>query len=49
MNETLDQKLAALKLGRMRQVYTGWIERSTVAERYNRRGVRLCVAVLPIG
>ena len=32
MNETLDQKLAALKLGRMRQVYTGWIEQAVHSE-----------------
>jgi DNA replication protein DnaC len=28
MNETLDQKLAALKLGRMRQVYPSWLEQA---------------------
>src|SRR5437588_9541400 len=28
MNETLDQKLAALKLGRMREVYSSWVEQA---------------------
>src|SRR6266699_3411980 len=32
MNETLDQKLAALKLGRMRQVYASWIEQAAHSE-----------------
>ncbi len=32
MSETLDQKLAALKLGRMRQVYTSWIEQAVQSE-----------------
>jgi len=32
MNQTLDQKLAALKLGRMRQVYTSWIEQAVQSE-----------------
>ncbi len=32
MNETLDQKLAALKLGRMRQVYTSWMEQAEQSE-----------------
>ena len=32
MNETLDQKLAALKLGRMRQVYPGWLEQAAHSE-----------------
>src|SRR6266516_868722 len=32
MNETLDQKLAALKLGRMRQVYPRWLEQAAQSE-----------------
>jgi len=32
MNETLDQKLAALKLGRMRQVYPNWLEQAAQSE-----------------
>jgi DNA replication protein DnaC len=32
MSETLDQKLAALKLGRMRQVYPSWIEQAVQGE-----------------
>ena len=32
MNETLDQKLAALKLGRMRQVYPSWVEQAAHSE-----------------
>jgi DNA replication protein DnaC len=32
MNQTLDQKLATLKLGRMRQVYTSWIEQAVQSE-----------------
>ena len=28
MNETLDQKLPALQLGRMRQVYPSWVEQA---------------------
>src|SRR6266487_3805306 len=32
MNETLDQKLAALKLGRMRQVYPSWVELAAQSE-----------------
>jgi DNA replication protein DnaC len=28
MNEPLDQKLVALKLGRMRQVYPSWVEQA---------------------
>ena len=32
MSETLDQKLAALKLGRMRQVYASWIEQAVQSE-----------------
>jgi DNA replication protein DnaC len=32
MSETLDQKLAALKLGRMRQVYASWIEQAVHSE-----------------
>lgn len=32
MNETLDQKLAALKLGRMRQVYPGWLEQAAQSD-----------------
>jgi DNA replication protein DnaC len=32
MNETLDQKLLALKLGRMRQVYPSWVEQATHSE-----------------
>jgi len=32
MNETLDQKLAALKLGRVRQVYPSWVEQAAHSE-----------------
>jgi DNA replication protein DnaC len=32
MTETLDHKLAALKLGRMRQVYASWIEQAAQTE-----------------
>jgi DNA replication protein DnaC len=32
MNETVDQKLAALKLGRMRQVYASWVEQAIHSE-----------------
>src|SRR2546427_4020180 len=32
MNETLDQKLATLKLGRMRQVYPSWLEQASQSE-----------------
>jgi len=32
MNETLDQKLAVLKLGRMRQVYPSWVEQAAHSE-----------------
>jgi DNA replication protein DnaC len=32
MSEALDQKLAALKLGRIRQVYASWIEQAAHAE-----------------
>ncbi len=32
MTETLDHKLATLKLGRMRQVYTSWIEQAAQTE-----------------
>ena len=32
MNETLDQKLAALKLARMRQVYPSWLEQAVQSE-----------------
>src|SRR6266700_1681535 len=32
MNETLDQKLATLKLGRIRQVYTSWVEQAVHGE-----------------
>lgn len=32
MNETLDQKLATLKLGRMRQVYPSWVEQAAQSE-----------------
>ena len=32
MSETLDQKLAALKLGRIKQVYTSWIEQAVHSE-----------------
>jgi DNA replication protein DnaC len=32
MNETLDQKLATLKLGRMRQVYPSWVEQAAHSE-----------------
>src|SRR6266571_1217211 len=32
MNEALDQKLAALKLGRMRQVYPSWVELAAQSE-----------------
>ena len=32
MNETLEQKLAALKLGRIRQVYTSWVEQAVHSE-----------------
>ncbi len=32
MNETLDQKLATLKLGRIRQVYTSWVEQAVHSE-----------------
>lgn len=32
MNETLDQKLATLKLGRMRQVYLSWVEQAAQSE-----------------
>jgi hypothetical protein len=32
MTETLDHKLAMLKLGRMRQVYTSWIEQAALTE-----------------
>jgi DNA replication protein DnaC len=32
MSETLDQKLAALKLGRMRQIYASWIEQAVQSE-----------------
>src|SRR5437868_15448737 len=32
MNETLDQKLAVLKLGRMREVYPSWVEQATHSE-----------------
>src|SRR5712691_1842739 len=32
MNETLDQKLAALKLARIRQVYASWVEQAAHSE-----------------
>ena len=32
MNETLDQKLATLKLGRVRQVYPSWVEQAAHSE-----------------
>src|SRR5947209_17976906 len=32
MNETLDQKLATLKLARMRQVYPSWLEQAAQSE-----------------
>ena len=32
MNEALDQKLAALKLARMRQVYPSWLEQAVHSE-----------------
>jgi DNA replication protein DnaC len=32
MNETLEQKLAALKLGRIRQVYPSWLEQAAHSE-----------------
>src|SRR5438045_2573062 len=32
MSELLDQKLTALKLGRMRQVYASWIEQAAHSE-----------------
>src|SRR5437870_2039957 len=32
MNETLDQKLATLKLGRIRQVYASWVEQAGHSE-----------------
>src|SRR5438128_3481252 len=32
MNETLDQKLATLKLGRMRQLYPSWVEQAAQSE-----------------
>jgi len=32
MTETLDHKLATLKLGRMRQVYASWIEQAAQTE-----------------
>src|SRR5438105_11223123 len=32
MNETLDQKLAALILGRMRQVYPSWLEQAAQSQ-----------------
>src|SRR5438270_4235001 len=32
MNETLDQKLATLKLGRIRQIYPGWVEQAAHSE-----------------
>ena len=32
MNQTLDQKLATLKLGRMRQVYPSWVEQAMQSE-----------------
>jgi DNA replication protein DnaC len=32
MSETLDQKLTALKLGRIRQVYSSWIEQAVQSE-----------------
>src|SRR2546422_3804466 len=32
MNETLDQKLATLKLGRIRQVYPSWVEQAAHSE-----------------
>lgn len=32
MNETLDQKLATLKLGRIRQVYPSWVEQAMQSE-----------------
>ncbi len=32
MNETLDQKLAALKLARMRQVYPSWVQQAVQSE-----------------
>lgn len=32
MNDTLDQKLATLKLGRMRQVYPSWVEQAAQSE-----------------
>src|SRR3989475_2726250 len=32
MNETLDQKLAVLKLGRMREVYPSWVEQASQSE-----------------
>jgi DNA replication protein DnaC len=32
MNETIDQKLATLKLARMRQVYTSWVEQASRSE-----------------
>jgi DNA replication protein DnaC len=32
MNETLEQKLAALRLGRIRQVYPSWLEQAAHSE-----------------
>lgn len=32
MSESLDHKLTTLKLGRMRQVYTSWIEQAAHTE-----------------
>ena len=32
MNETIDQKLATLKLGRIRQVYASWAEQAAQGE-----------------
>ena len=32
MNETLDQKLATLKLGRIRQIYPSWVEQAAHSE-----------------
>src|SRR5690348_18347684 len=32
MNETLEQKLAALKLARMRQVYPSWVQQAVQSE-----------------
>src|SRR3989442_2913837 len=33
MNQTLDQKLATLKLGRIRKVYPSWVEQAMQSER----------------